>query len=187
MVTRLSSTWQGYFSPPPAAPGARPPFHRVPLVPAGSAGAPPDRPAPPVDQRPLPPEPPRRPLELAWLTWQMPIQHQQAIIFNLRQTLDWRAQQCRPLAAPKTAHDYTRFGLLGEQLWPQEVDKVYSTLKAELRESMRVLEGTQSRTERNRLLAMHSIRLGQLCAELEQRELDALEPVRSGLIALWEE
>jgi hypothetical protein len=39
--------------------------------------------------------------------------------------------------------------------------------------------------ERNRLLAMHSVRLGQLCAELEQRGVDSLEQIRSGLNRLW--
>jgi hypothetical protein len=164
----------------------------VPLVAAdtnrrapGGGAPPPSHPTPPVDWRPLPPEPPRRPLELAWLTWQTPTHQQQAIILNLRQTLDWRAQYCQPLNAPKTAPDYTRFGLMGEQLWPRGVDQVRDTLKAELREMIRTVEGAQSRTERNYLLAMHSVRLGQLYAELEERDLDALEEVRSGLNHLW--
>lgn len=198
MVTRLSPAWQRSAAQPAAAVSAastaRPPFRRVPLVAAGEsahvpsmgAGMPPSRPTPPVDWRPLPPEPPRRPLELAWLTWQMPARHQEAIIFNLRQTLDWRAQHCQPLAPPETPPAYTRFGLIGEQLWPYEVGNVGRTLNAELRETIRTVEATQSRTERNRLLAMHSVRLGQLCGELEQRELDTLEPVRSGLLRLWE-
>ena len=188
MVARFPSTWQRYFAQPAAsAPSARPPFRRVPLVPpsASSASTPPSRPTPPVDRRPLPPEPPRRPLELAWLTWQVPAQHQQAIIFNLRQTLDWRAQYCQPLDEPKASPEYARFGLLGEQLCPCGVDQVYHTLDAELRESMRTLEGAQSRTERNRRLAMHSVRLGQVCAELEQRGVDSLERVRCSLTWLW--
>jgi hypothetical protein len=140
---------------------------------------------PPVETRPTPPEPPRRVLELAWLTWQMPEPMRAAVILNLRQTLDWRAQYCKPLDEPKPPPEYTRFGLLGEQLQPRGAMTVYRTLRAELRETIRTVEGEQSRTERNRLLAMHSIRLGQLCAELEQRGIDAMEKLRLGLTWLW--
>ena len=178
MATRFPPTWQRFFAPRPA-------FRRVPLI-ALDASAPPRRPAPPVDRRPLPPELPRRALELAWLTWQLPARHQEAVKLNLRQTLDWRAQECPPLDAPKTPPSYTRFGLAGEQLVPLGVGKVYTALYAELRESVRTLEGSQSRTQRNRLLAMHSVRLGQICADLEQRGVDTLEPMRCGLIPLWD-
>jgi hypothetical protein len=116
----------------------------------------------------------------------MPAHLRAAVIFNLRQTFDWRAQYGKPLAAPKTAPAYTRFGLLGEQLVPKGGLTVRRALRAELRESVRTLEGEQPRLERNWLLAMHSARLGQLCAELEQRGLDVLEEIRSGLMLLWD-
>ena len=194
MAIRYSPSWQrSVAEAAPAAPPTRPPFRRVPLMagasmpPAADAGAPPSRPTPPVDGRPLPPEPPRRPLELAWLTWQLPARHQEAVKFNLRQTLDWRAQQCQPLEPPTSPPQYTRFGLQGEQLTPAGVGTVYRLLYAELRESVRTLEDCQSRTQRNRLVAMHSVRLGQLCADLEQRGVDTLEPLRCALIPLWDE
>jgi hypothetical protein len=139
-----------------------------------------------VDQRPTPPEPPRRPRELAWLTWQLPARAQAAAKEALRGTLDWRAQYCKPLDAPDTPAQYTRFGLLGEQLVPQGGGTVRRTLRAELRETVRVLEGSQPRLVRNRLLAMHGVRLGQLCADLEQRGIDTLEELRSGLAWLWD-
>ncbi|HEU5198111.1 MAG TPA: hypothetical protein VFU32_00665 [Ktedonobacterales bacterium] len=154
---------------------------------SGSA-APPARPRPPVDNRPLPPEPsqpPRRPLESAWLTWQMPAPIQEQAKAALRKTLEWRTKYCKPLDPPETPPDYTRFGLVGEQLTPKGGITVRKTLRAELREMVRTLEGAQSRTERNWLLAMHSIRLGQLCAELEHRGIDVLEEVRNGLAMLW--
>jgi hypothetical protein len=103
----------------------------------------------------------------------------------LRLTLGWRAQYCKPLDAPETPHNYTRFGVLGEQLVPKGAITVRKMLRAELRELVRALEASQSRTERNWLLAMHSARLGQLCAELAQRGIDTLEEVRNGLAYLW--
>ena len=151
-----------------------------------SAGAaPPVPPRPPVEQRPTPPEPPRRALELAWLTCQMPAWMREAAIFNLRQTLNWRAQQCKPLKQPKKPLAITRFGLLGEQLWPKGALTVRRTLKKEVRESVRVVEGTQPHLERNYLLAMRGARLGQLCADLEERGFDALEVLRCELTWLW--
>ncbi len=39
--------------------------------------------------------------------------------------------------------------------------------------------------ERNHLLAMRGARLGQLCADLEERGLDALEILRCELTWLW--
>lgn len=69
---------------------------------------------------------------------------------------------------------------------PQSALTVRKTLRAELRESVRTLEARQPRLERNRLVAMHSARLGQLCADLEQRGINALEEVRSGLAWLWD-
>jgi hypothetical protein len=203
MMSYFPPTWQRYFAPlAPSVPTAAlrrpvPPAHKPvrrlyggytagsPVTDAGGA-APPVPPRPPVDHRPQPPEPPRRPLEYAWLTWQMPAHLRSAVIFNLRQTFDWRAQYCKPLDAPKTAPEYTRFGLVGEQLVPKGGLTVRKALRAELRESVRVLEGEQPRLERNWLLAMHSTRLGQLCAELEQRGLDVLEEIRSGLAMLWD-
>lgn len=207
MMPHVPPTWQRYFAPfaasAPTAAQQRPvpppqrPVRRLyggytagsPVFPEGrnaSVGAaPPARPRPPVDQRPIPPEPPRRPLESAWLTWQMPLGMQEQAREALRLTLEWRAQHCKPLDAPKTPPEYTRFGLLGEQLTPKGGITVRKTLWAELREMIRTLEGSQSRTERNWLLTMHSIRLGQLCAELEHRGIDALEEVRNGLAYLW--
>ena len=215
MATMFSPAWERYFgldkparasaASAPAAPAAPPPFRRVSLVgippfggpaardggtraphPAAGAGAPPRQPTPPIDRRPLPPEPPRRKQELAWLTWQMPEPLREAVSLNLRQTLDWRAQYCQPLDEPKTPAEYTRFGLLGEQLVPKGAVTVCKTLREDLRETIRTLEATQPWLVRNRLLAMHSVRLGQLCAELEQRGLDALEEARSGLARLWD-
>ncbi|HEU5199374.1 MAG TPA: hypothetical protein VFU32_07040 [Ktedonobacterales bacterium] len=194
MMAQFPPHWQRYFAQAaaPAASSAHSPFHRVPLVAAdanrrGTGGAaPPVPPRPPVDRRPPPPEPPRRPLEYAWLTWQMPPAMRADVIFNLRQTIDWRTQYCKPLDAPKTPHDYTRFGLMGEQLVPAGGVTVRKKLRAELRETVRVMEGEQPRLERNWMLAMHSARLGQLCAELEQRGLDVLEEVRCGLSVLWD-
>ena len=144
-------------------------------------------PAPQMWLRPARPEPPRLGKELAWLTWQMPAALREATVDNLRQTLRWRAQYCGPLCPPDTPAEYTRFGLLGERLCPEATPTVCDTLNDELREITRTLEERQSRTERNWLLAMHSARLGQLCAELEQRfEIDVLEKVRGGLMKLWE-
>ena len=205
MATIFSPSWQRFFAQPAAAvpaPATRPPLRRVSLVGQAArdggatraplpslpraAGAPPRQPTLPVDQRPLPSESPRRKQELAWLTWQMPAPRQEAVRLNLRQTLDWRAQYCQPLDEPKTPPEYTRFGLLGEQLVPKGALTVRNMLREELRESIRTLEATQPWLVRNRRLAMHSVRLGQLCADLEQRGLDALEEVRSGLAWLWD-
>ena len=201
MMSRFSPDWVRSFAQPAAssstAGGQRPVLPLVPPVrrlyggyaagsPVDAGGVvPPIPPKPPVDRRPTPPEPPRRPLEAAWLTWQMPLGMQEHAKEALRLTLDWRAQYCKPLDAPKTPHDYTRFGLVGEHLTPKGAITVRKTLRAELREMVRALEASQSRTERNWLLAMHSIRLGQLCAELEGRAIDALEEVRNGLAMLW--
>ena len=64
--------------------------------------------------------------------------------------------------------------------------EVGDRLKTELRETIRTLEERQPILERNHHLAMHSVRLGQLCAELEQRGVDALEEIRTGLGRLWD-
>ncbi|HEU5199435.1 MAG TPA: hypothetical protein VFU32_07350 [Ktedonobacterales bacterium] len=136
--------------------------------------------------RPARPEPPRLRLELAWLTWQMPAALRAATVENLLQTLRWRALYCEPLSPPEEAAEYTRFGLLGELLCPEATPTVCDKLLGELREMIRTLEGWQPVLERNWLLAMHSARLGQLCAELEQRfEIDVLEKLRGGLGKLW--
>ncbi len=135
--------------------------------------------------RPARPEPPRLRKELAWLTWQTPAQHQTEIITNLRQTLDWRALYCEPLEPPKKPVERARFGLLGEALQPEITQEVRNKVNTELRETIRTLEERQPILERNALLAMHSVRLGQLCAELEQRGVDSLELIRSGLNRLW--
>ena len=200
MLSSLPPHWQRYFAQPaaPVPTAARRPVPPPPPIRRFSGGsragspvhaggaAPPIPPRPPVDQRPLPPEPPRRPLEYAWLTWQMPAAWRAAVIFNLRQTAEGRAQYGKPLSPPETAPEYTRFGLLGEQLVPKGGVTVRKALRAELRESVRMLEGEQPRLERNWRLAMHSTRLGQLCADLEQRGLDVLEEVRCALMVLWD-
>jgi hypothetical protein len=142
-------------------------------------------PTPQMRLRPARPQPPRLRRELAWLTWQTPPQHQTRIITNLRQTLDWRAQYCGPLEPPQKPVERTRFGLLGEALQPETTQEVCDKVNTELRETIRTLEEHQPILERNRLLAMHSVRLGQLCAELEERGADALEQIRSGLNRLW--
>jgi len=113
MTSQLPSPWQRLFTQLAApAPAARLPVPPPSLAAGPSLGgsapswqaahpsgwrgggapgaAPPPPPKPPVDQRPLPSEPPRRALELAWLTWQMPEPMREAAILNLRQTLDWR-------------------------------------------------------------------------------------------------
>ena len=141
-------------------------------------------PTPQQRLRPAQPEPRLR-LELAWLTWQMPDALRDDTLFNLRQTLNWRAQYCQPLEKPDKPVGQTRFGALGEELWPQDTPSVRDTLRAELRETLRTVEATQPRLERNRLLAMHSARLGQLSCELEQRGLETLEEIRDGLEVLW--
>ena len=115
----------------------------------------------------------------------MPTRMQAQAIDALRCTLDWRAEQCPPLDAPKKPPEYTRFGVQGEQLTPIGAITLCKRLRAELRQMVRTVEGSQPRLERNWLLAMHSARLGQLCAELEQRGLDTLEEVREGLTVLW--
>ena len=130
-------------------------------------------------------EPPRLRKELAWLTWQTPTQHQADIIVNLRQTLDWRTQYCKPLDPPTKPVERARFGLLGETLQPEATPTVCDHLRAELCETVRTLEERQPILERNHRLAMHSVRLGQLCYELEQRGLDTLEAIREGLGRLW--
>ena len=144
-------------------------------------------PTPQMWLRPARPEPPRLRMELAWLTWQLPDRLREATVENLHQTLRWRAQFCEPLRPPDTPAEYTRFGLLGEQLCPEATPTVCDKLNDELRESIRTLEERQPILERNHRLAMHSARLGQLCAELEQRfEIDVLEKMRSGLSKLWD-
>ncbi|HEU5199633.1 MAG TPA: hypothetical protein VFU32_08345 [Ktedonobacterales bacterium] len=178
MTPQFPRTWQGFFAQP-----AAPAFAVTP--PSLAAPPPPPPPRPPVDHRPQPPEPPRRALELAWLTCQMPEHMREAVMFNLRQTLDWRAQHCQPFKPPKTPLATTRFGLLGEALQPKGAITLRKTLRKEARESVRVVEGTQPHLERNHLLAMRGARLGQLCAELEQRGLDALDVLRWELTALW--
>lgn len=100
---------------------------------------------------------------------------------NLRQTLDWRAQYCKSLDPSTQPVERARFDLLGEQLCPKGAHTVCNILYTELRETVRTLEERQPLLERNRCLAMHSARLGQLCAELEQHGIDALEELRSGL------
>ena len=167
MTPQIPAHWQPFFAQSVAAP------------------LPPPPPTPPVDQRPLPPEPPRRTLELAWLTCQMPAHMREPAAENLRQTLAWRAQYCQPLKEPKPPLATTRFGLLGEQLQPKGAITLRKTLRKEASESVRLLEETQPHLERNHLLAMRGARLGQLCAELEQRGLDALEVLRWELTSLW--
>ena len=157
----------------------------APRLAAGGA-APPARPTPPVGLGRVPSEPTRSRREFAWTTWQLSARLRDDVIFNLRQTLHWRASYCQPLPPPEQPIERSRFGLLGEQLVPQGAVTVRERLRAELRETIRTLETTQPLLVRNSWIAMHSTRLGQLCAELEQRGLDALEEVRSGLISLWD-
>lgn len=198
MATLFSPTWQRFFAQAASAAAQRPrfasltsttgghPYSRFVPPSAGTGAAPPARPRPPVEQRPTPPEPPRRAKEFAWLTWQMPARVRDGAMDGLRQTLDWRAQHCEPLHPAEQPVERTRFGLLGEALWPKRVQTLCKTLREELRECVRTVEGSQPRLERNHALAMHSVRLGQLCADLEQRGLDALEEVRTGLAWLWD-
>ena len=205
---RFPPTWQRFLAPPPVPPAsvpARPLLGGIPLWgPAARDGGATSFPAPaardggatgaapagrhrqPVEQRPTLPAG-RRDREFAWLTWQLPERLREDTRRNLGGTLDWRAEQCPLLKPPRTPAEYTRFGLEGEQLVPIGAMTLCKRLRAELRESIRTLESIQSRTERNQRLAMHSVRLGQLCAELEQRGLDTLEEVRNGLAVLWDE
>ncbi|HEU5199746.1 MAG TPA: hypothetical protein VFU32_08915 [Ktedonobacterales bacterium] len=153
---------------------------------AAAGSAPPDRPTPPVGLMGTPPEPPRRRREFAWATCLMPARLREDVIVNLRQTLGWRARNCQPLPPPEQPVERSRFGVQGEQLAPQGTKTVRERLRAELRETIRTMETTQPVLVRNSWIAMHSARLGQLCAELDQRGLDALEEVRCGLTWLWE-
>ena len=183
MATYASPSWDRFFGrTPDIAPAQSSHFHAFPLA----AGAtPPIYPTPQARLHAFQLEPPRLRKELAWLTWQTPAQHQAEITVNLRQTLRWRAQYCGPLEPPKKPVERARFGLLGEALQPEATQTVCDGLRAELSETVRTLEERQPILERNWLLAMHSVRLGQLCAELEQRGLNALEEIRGGLGRLW--
>jgi hypothetical protein len=108
---------------------------------AGGSAVPPASARPPADQRPVPSKRPRP--ELAWLTWQTPASLRDDVLDGLRRTLSWQAQYCQPLDAPKTPPGYRRFGLMGEELVPQGTVTVRETLRAELREMVRTVEGRQ--------------------------------------------
>jgi hypothetical protein len=173
----------------PAAPGPRlaspsePPS--PPRRPTSQRPTPPEPPTPPTRRR-RSPEPPRRARELAWLTWQLPAALRQPTTRSLRETLRWRARECEPLSPPLSPVARSRFGLRGEQLVPCAVAFLCDLLLTELRESVRTLEASLSWSERNWRLAMHSIRLSQLCADLERRgSVDVLEVICAGLEPLW--
>jgi hypothetical protein len=187
---------------PPISPSAAFPTWAPSWGPHPQAALPPTPPPPtrPTSQQPTPPEParqppsrrqgalesPRRPKELAWLTWQLPAALRQSTTRSLRETLRWRARECEPLLPPAAPVARVRFGLRGEQLAPCAVAFVCDLLITELRESVRTLEASLSWSERNWRLAMHSIRLSQLCAALEQRGgIDVLEVICAALEPLW--
>jgi hypothetical protein len=109
--------------------------------------------------------------EAAWLFWE---------------TLRFRVRWCWPLPPPEELEEHTRFGLVGELVR----DLAYLVLRALLRKDLtavlRILESDQSRTERNRLLALHRARLGQLYWALGRwGDVDPLEELRNGLVVLW--
>lgn len=109
--------------------------------------------------------------EAAWLFWE---------------TLRFRARWCWPLSPPKEPEEHTRFGLVGELLHDLALLALRPLLRKELTAVLRILESDQSRTERNRLLAMHRARLGQLYWALDRwGDVDSLEELRNGLAALW--
>ena len=109
--------------------------------------------------------------EAAWLFWE---------------TLCFRARWCWPLPPPKEPEEHTRFGLVGELVRDLAYLALRGLLRKELTAVLRILESGQSRTERNRLLALHRARLGQLYWALGRwGDVDALEELRSGLMALW--
>ncbi len=165
------------------------PLARVPL--SASSAVPPLPPRPPARRTALTPPPPHAPRpphrrkEVPWLTSQLSDACRKQAASELRDLLAWRALGSRPLAPPKQPAAYTRFGLRGEQLCPYTEQAVCEQVCAELRESVRTVEGPLSWSERNWKLAMHSARLGQLCADLERRGFDALAVLRAGLDPLW--
>jgi hypothetical protein len=147
--------------------------------------------SPPLSARPrLRParlEPPRRPKELAWLTWQLAETLREPTTTGLRQTLRWRARSGAPLPPAQRPIERSRFGLGGEHLALSATPTVCDLLFSELREITRTLEASLSWSERNYRLAMHSTRLGQLCRELEARGVpNVLTLIRAGLARLWD-
>ena len=109
--------------------------------------------------------------EAAWLFWE---------------TLRFRARWCWPLPPPNEPEEHSRFGTLGERLRHLAFDALRKLLRKELTATLRVLESDQPRTERNRLLAVHRARLGQLYWALGRwRDVDSLEELRNGLGMLW--
>jgi hypothetical protein len=184
-------TSRGAWAGPAAAPAAPRPQAALPPTPP-----PPKR---PTSQRPLSPEPPplsrhaklleppRRPKELAWLTWQLSDALHKKTKEGLRETLRWRARYCDPLPPAAAPIERSRFGLWGEQLVPESTPTLRALLYTELREIVRTVETPLSWSERNYRLVMHSTRLGQLCRELEERGADdVLEIIRAGLVPLWD-
>jgi hypothetical protein len=164
---------------------ARPPTTPPPTRPTSQQPISPEPPRQP-GQRARAPKPPRRRKELDWLTCQLPAALRQQTAISLRETLRWRARECGPLPPPPSPVERSRFGLRGEQLVPHADRIVCGLLVAELRESVRTMETRLSWSERNYRLVMHSARLGQLCAALEQRgSIDVLEVIRAGLEPLW--
>ncbi len=171
----------------PRPQAAQPPTPPPPTRPT-SLGAPPPEPSPQrTGQRRIAPEPPRRPKELDWLTWQLSENLHKRTKEGLRETLRWRARQCDPLPPPQRPVERARFGLWGEPLEPESTPTLRALLYSELREIVRTVEAPLSWSQRNYRLVMHSTRLGQLCRELEQRGADdVLEIIRAGLALLWE-
>ena len=134
----------------------------------------------------VPPETPRQRRELEWVTCLLPNNLRAEVARCLRCTLVFRAEEGegRVSSEAKTP-GRTRFGPQGEALWPEPFDDLRKKLRTELEAMLYTLESQQPRLVRNWMLAMHAARLGQLWWELANRQLDALEEVREGLILLW--
>ncbi len=138
------------------------------------------------------------PLErLPWREWELqvlvakaPPEVRDALLDNLRQTMDHRALSIH-LPAPRRQDELDqiereRFGLLGERLQDRPLGELLGKVDTELREIAWTLETERWRLVRNWQVAMHSARLGQLLWELSrQPDIDVLEAARDLLIWLW--
>ena len=129
--------------------------------------------------------------QVLWLVSALPAAFRDDARRCLRTTLRFRAsdQGAASLVEdePEQPHDMQRFGLLGEWLLELTTSEVSAKLRKEIRAILRTLEEAQPRLVRNRRLAMHSVRLGQLVAELTQpwRDCAALAELRNALAITW--
>ena len=134
---------------------------------------------------------PREERQLLWLVSSLPVEYRADARRCLRTTLRFRAsgQGAASLdeEEPEQPEDMQRFGLLGEWLLDLATPDLCAKLRKEIRAILRTLEEAQPRLVRNRRLAMHSARLGQLVAELTQpwRDCAALAELRNALALTW--